>query len=107
MSEPKNDCSVLTVATLNFIEDGQEKEEDKVKELDSIFFNFIDMNFLYSDLLDKLQNPLWMYSYIIVLLYHWSNIIDSVLALVNKGALQYWDGEKGIAIFMHSIAVIN
>ena len=37
MSEPKNNCSVLTVATFNFIEeDGQKKKEevhkDKVKE---------------------------------------------------------------------------
>ena len=60
MSEPKNNCSVLTVATFNFIEeDGQKKEEDKVEESQdeeddqgkflmlrivwfSIFFNFIE-----------------------------------------------------------------
>ena len=46
----------------------------------------------------------------------WSNIIDSVLALVNKqkntGAEaavlhRYQDGDQGMAIFMHSIAVIS
>ena len=59
ISEPKNNCSVLTVATFNFIEDSQKKEEDKVEDSEdkqddqgkllmlrivwfSIFFNFIE-----------------------------------------------------------------
>ena len=31
MSEPKNNCSVLTVATLNFIEDSDSKDEKDEK----------------------------------------------------------------------------
>ena len=51
-----------------------------------------------------------MYRYIIVLLYLCSNIIDSVLALANKrqkGDVSWKIGHKGMAIFMHSIAIIS
>ena len=70
----------------------------------TLIVEICDLLYLYSDLLDKLQNPTSLY---IVL-----NIIDSVLALENKrkkaaAANDFKDGQKGMAIFMHSIAVIS